>query len=236
MAKNNKNIKFIDLFAGIGGTRLGYERAGAHCVFTSEWDRFAQTTYKANYKDEVHGDINKIETSEIPDFDILLAGFPCQPFSLAGVSKKTSMGITKDVYDKKHQEYADKLQLLEIELSEYRKADYDYQTTVATAISLARRAQEIFDGCSEASEKRAFLNLLLQNPTVNGKKLDFTLASPFNLVLDLADVSSGSVDWTCSELLVNEFRRANWSLIQKELEFSGILNIFSSEQIFTATH
>ena len=100
--------------------------------------------------------------------------------------------ITKDVYDKKHQEYADKLQLLEIELSEYRKADYDYQTTVATVISLARRAQDIFDGCSEVAEKRAFLNLILQNPTVNGKKLDFKLASPFNLVLDLADVSSGS--------------------------------------------
>ncbi len=100
--------------------------------------------------------------------------------------------ITKDVYDKKHQDYADKLQLLEIELSEYRKADYDYQTTVATVISLARRAQAIFDGCSEVAEKRAFLNLILQNPTVNGKKLDFTLASPFNLVLDLADVSSGS--------------------------------------------
>lgn len=102
------------------------------------------------------------------------------------------MRITKDVYDKKHQEYADKLQLLEIELSEYRKADYDYQTTVATVISLARRAQDIFDGCSEVAEKRAFLNLILQNPTVNGKKLDFTLASPFNLVLDLVDVSSGS--------------------------------------------
>ena len=101
MAKNNKNIKFIDLFAGIGGTRLGYERAGARCVFTSEWDRFAQTTYKANYKDEVHGDINKIETSEIPDFDILLAGFPCQPFSLAGVSKKISMGRKHGFDDEK---------------------------------------------------------------------------------------------------------------------------------------
>ena len=100
--------------------------------------------------------------------------------------------ITKDIYDKKHQEYQDKMQELEIELSEHRKADYDYQTTVATVISLARRARAIFDGCSEVAEKRAFLNLILQNPTVNGKKLAFTLASPFNLILDLADVSSGS--------------------------------------------
>jgi hypothetical protein len=93
--------------------------------------------------------------------------------------------ITKDVYDKKHQEYHDKLQLLNIELDEHTKADYDYQTTVATVVSVARRAKAIFES-SEDKEKRAFLNYLLQNPTVNGKKLDFTLASPFNLVLDLA--------------------------------------------------
>lgn len=98
---HKKNIRFIDLFAGIGGTRLGYERAGAYCVFTSEWDRFAQLTYKANYNDEVHGDINQVLTSEIPDFDILLAGFPCQPFSIAGVSKKVSMGRKHGFEDEK---------------------------------------------------------------------------------------------------------------------------------------
>ena len=95
--------------------------------------------------------------------------------------------ITKDIYDKKHQEYQDQIQVLEIELSEHSKADYDYQTTVATVISVARRAKPIFENSSEPSEKRAFLSYLLQNPTVDGKKLAFTLASPFNLVLDLAD-------------------------------------------------
>ncbi|MFA6520658.1 MAG: recombinase family protein [Candidatus Paceibacterota bacterium] len=97
-----------------------------------------------------------------------------------------STSITKDIYDKKHQEYADALQVLEIELSENRKADYDYQTTVATVVSVARRAKQIFEG-SEPSEKRALLNYILQNPTVNEKKLCFSIASPFNLVLDLAD-------------------------------------------------
>lgn len=87
-----KKYKFIDLFAGIGGTRLGYERAGAECVFTSEWDKYSQITYQANYGDLPKGDIREIETSIIPDFDILLAGFPCQPFSIAGVSKKISLG------------------------------------------------------------------------------------------------------------------------------------------------
>ena len=96
-----------------------------------------------------------------------------------------NQSITKDIYDKKHQEYADKIQLLEVELSEHRKADYDYQTTVAVVLSVARRAKTIFES-SEPHEKRAFLNYLLQNPTVNAKKLEFTMHSPFNLVLELA--------------------------------------------------
>ena len=95
--------------------------------------------------------------------------------------------ITKDIYDKKHQEYQDQIQTLEIELSEHTKADYDYQTTVATVLSVARRAKSIFENSSEVANKRAFLSLILQNPTVDGKKLAFTLASPFNLVLELAD-------------------------------------------------
>jgi len=87
------SFSFIDLFAGIGGFRRGFETAGGRCVFTSEWDKYAQTTYKANFGDEgVHGDITKIKETDIPDHDILLAGFPCQPFSIAGVSKKNSLG------------------------------------------------------------------------------------------------------------------------------------------------
>lgn len=93
--------------------------------------------------------------------------------------------ITKNIYDKKHQEYHDKIQLLEIELSEHTNADYEYQTTVATVLSVSRRIKEIFES-SEPDEKRAILNYLLQNPTVNGKKLEFSIRSPFNLVLELA--------------------------------------------------
>jgi len=85
---------FIDLFAGIGGLRKGYESIGGKCVFTSEWDKFSQLTYQANFRDEhaIAGDITKIEALDIPQHDVLLAGFPCQPFSLAGVSKKNSLG------------------------------------------------------------------------------------------------------------------------------------------------
>jgi DNA (cytosine-5)-methyltransferase 1 len=87
---------FIDLFAGIGGLRRGFDGIGGRCVFTSEWNTFAQTTYLANYYDGpdhiFEGDITKVEAEDIPQHDVLLAGFPCQPFSLAGVSKKNSLG------------------------------------------------------------------------------------------------------------------------------------------------
>jgi DNA (cytosine-5)-methyltransferase 1 len=87
---------FIDLFAGIGGMRLGFEAQGGSCVFTSEWDRFSRQTYLANFPmtaDHVFaGDITSVKTKDIPSHDVLLAGFPCQPFSIAGVSKKNAMG------------------------------------------------------------------------------------------------------------------------------------------------
>ncbi len=85
---------FVDLFAGIGGTRLGFEAAGGRCVFTSEWNKYACQTYRANHVDshEIAGDITSIDAAAIPDHDVLVAGFPCQPFSLAGVSKKNSLG------------------------------------------------------------------------------------------------------------------------------------------------
>jgi DNA (cytosine-5)-methyltransferase 1 len=96
--KNRRNAQpgftFIDLFAGIGGLRRGFDLIGGKCVFTSEWDKYAQMTYKANYPcdHDVAGDITKIEAEDIPRHDVLLAGFPCQPFSIAGVSKKNSLG------------------------------------------------------------------------------------------------------------------------------------------------
>jgi DNA (cytosine-5)-methyltransferase 1 len=77
-------FRFIDLFAGIGGMRIGFESVGGRCVFTSEWDKFAQKTYEANFGEIPSGDITQVEASEIPKFDILLAGFPCQPFSTIG--------------------------------------------------------------------------------------------------------------------------------------------------------
>lgn len=101
-------FRFIDLFAGIGGLRLGFEAIGGQCVFTSEWDRWSQESYRRNFGEtEDHlmaGDIRPYgaDPSLIPEFDVLLAGFPCQPFSLAGVSKKNSLG-RKHGFEDEHQ-------------------------------------------------------------------------------------------------------------------------------------
>ena len=84
--------RFIDLFCGIGGFRLAFEQLGGHCVFSSDWDRWARVTYSANFGEEPAGDIHLVPSSDIPPHDILCGGFPCQPFSLAGVSKKNSLG------------------------------------------------------------------------------------------------------------------------------------------------
>jgi DNA (cytosine-5)-methyltransferase 1 len=85
-------FKFIDLFAGIGGFRLAFQNLGGHCVFSSEWNSFAKKTYEANFGEVPFGDITKINEHNIPDHDILIGGFPCQPFSIAGVSKKNALG------------------------------------------------------------------------------------------------------------------------------------------------
>lgn len=105
-AQENDNregdFTFIDLFAGIGGIRKGFEQAGGKCLYTSEWDEFAQKTYSNNYpsKHPINGDITKVDAKDIPEHDVLLAGFPCQPFSIAGVSKKKSLGRPTGFEDK----------------------------------------------------------------------------------------------------------------------------------------
>lgn len=91
---------FIDLFAGIGGMRIAFERAGGHCVYSNEWNKYSQQTYFANFGERPEGDITKVDAYDIPNHDILVAGFPCQPFSIAGVSKKQSLGRATGFEDK----------------------------------------------------------------------------------------------------------------------------------------
>lgn len=99
----NPKFTFIDLFAGIGGFRIAMQKLQGECVFSSEWDKMAQRTYYANFGEIPFGDITKPETKQwIPDkFDIICGGFPCQPFSIAGVSKKNSLGRKHGFEDEK---------------------------------------------------------------------------------------------------------------------------------------
>jgi len=87
-----KKFTFIDLFAGIGGLRQAFDSTGGKCIFSSEWNKFSQITYEANFGEIPDGDITGIDENAIPDHDILVGGFPCQPFSIAGVSSKNSLG------------------------------------------------------------------------------------------------------------------------------------------------
>ncbi len=98
--RDDGSYTFIDLFAGIGGLRLAFESAGGCCVYSNEWNKYSQQTYYANFGVQPDGDITKVNAESIPDHDILVAGFPCQPFSIAGVSKKNSLGRATGFEDK----------------------------------------------------------------------------------------------------------------------------------------
>ncbi|MGN0496226.1 MAG: DNA (cytosine-5-)-methyltransferase [Lachnospiraceae bacterium] len=100
LLKKNADFTFIDLFAGIGGMRIAFEQNGGQCVYSNEWNKYCQQTYFANFGEQPEGDITKVDASTIPDHDILVAGFPCQPFSIAGVSKKNSLGRATGFEDK----------------------------------------------------------------------------------------------------------------------------------------
>lgn len=99
--KQKTHLRFVDLFCGIGGFRIGFETAGTECVFSCDWDRFSQVTYEANFGEKPLGDIHTIAVADIPEHEILCAGFPCQPFSIAGVSKKLSLGRKHGFEDEK---------------------------------------------------------------------------------------------------------------------------------------
>lgn len=98
--KEGAKFTFIDLFAGIGGMRLAFEKNGGDCVYSNEWNKYSQQTYFANFGEQPDGDITKVDARIIPNHDILVAGFPCQPFSIAGVSKKQRLGRATGFEDK----------------------------------------------------------------------------------------------------------------------------------------
>jgi DNA (cytosine-5)-methyltransferase 1 len=98
---STRKLRFVDLFCGIGGFRIAFERAGCECAWSCDWDKYAQVTYEANFDEKPYGDIHSIAVADIPTHDVLCAGFPCQPFSIAGVSKKKALGEAHGFEDRK---------------------------------------------------------------------------------------------------------------------------------------
>ncbi|MDD4519382.1 MAG: DNA (cytosine-5-)-methyltransferase [Alphaproteobacteria bacterium] len=160
---NDYNFTFIDLFAGIGGIRIPFQELGGKCVFTSEWDSFAQKTYRVNFGETPVGDITKIEANTIPEFDILLAGFPCQPFSQAGLKKGFSdtrgtlfFDIERIIKAKRPKAFLlenvkqlkghDKGRTLQIILEHLTKLDYavDYRVLRAADFGLPQNRERLY--------------------------------------------------------------------------------------------
>jgi len=162
--KGSEKFRFIDLFAGIGGIRLPYQELGGRCVFSSEWDEGAAKTYEANFGEKPHGDITKIDPKAIPDFDILLGGFPCQPFSIigdkAGFNHETQgtlfFNIEKILLTKKPRAFMlenvrnltahDGGRTFKVIVSHLKKAGYDVHYKVLNALDYgcAQKRERIF--------------------------------------------------------------------------------------------
>lgn len=161
--QKDPKFTFIDLFAGIGGIRIPFQEAGGECVFTSEWDKFAEKTYTVNFGGKVYGDITQIESKNIPDFDILLAGFPCQPFSQAGLHKGFSdtrgtmfFEIERIIKDKRPKAFLlenvkqlvghDRGNTLRVILEHLRALDYtvDYRVLAAKDFGLPQIRERIY--------------------------------------------------------------------------------------------
>lgn len=209
---------FIDLFAGIGGFRLALQRLGGKCVFSSEWDKYAQQTYYANYGELPLGDIRLEATkAAIPhDFDLLCAGFPCQPFSLAGVSKKLSLGRETGFLDKtqgtlffevadilaRHRPKAFFLENVKNLLSHDKGRTFETitQTLLALNYSLYFR---VFDARDFVPQHRERVFMVGFNNEYYGSKQHYTFPSPEQQTCRLSSILESEVEpvYTLSDKL-----------------------------------
>ncbi len=191
---NNKyKFNFIDLFAGIGGIRIPFEEMGGNCVFTSEWDKYAQQTYEANYGDKPHGDITQIQENEIPKFDILLGGFPCQAFSIAG--KRLGFEDTRGTlfFDvariiKHHKPKAFLLENVKGLLSHNKKQTFKviYQTLVDLGYNIHYKVLNARDFGLPQNRERIYIVGFLDN-------VDFEFPKPFLSPTKLGDILDNEV-------------------------------------------
>lgn len=212
------SFKFIDLFAGIGGIRLAYQNNGGKCVFSSEWDKYSKQTYEANFGEVPFGDITEISEKDIPDHDILLGGFPCQPFSIAGVSKKKSLGRQHGFLDKtqgtlffdiariiKHK--TPKVFMLENVknlVSHDKKQTFKVITETLTELGYSIH-YKILDGQNYVPQHRERIVIVGFRKSVFKEKETFEFQEPTNKSFAIRDILENKVDpkYTLSDKLWN---------------------------------
>jgi DNA (cytosine-5)-methyltransferase 1 len=232
-------FSFIDLFAGIGGMRIAFEKVGGFCSFSSEWDKFAQQTYESNFKEKPNGDITKIKSKEIPEHEILVAGFPCQPFSNAGVKlgfndmrgtlffdiiriaryRKPSMMLLENVKGLKSH---DKGHTFSVILYSLNKIGYDvfYKVLNAKNFGLPQNRERIYIVC------------------VNRKKLgkiEFKFPESISKNVKLGDILQDNVEpkYTISNKLWSGHKRRLRQHKQKGNGFG--YSLFNSKSSYTST-
>lgn len=209
---------FIDLFAGIGGIRMAYQNIGGKCVFSSEWDKYSKQTYEANFGEVPFGDITKISEHEIPDHDILLGGFPCQPFSIAGVSKKKSLGREHGFLDKtqgtlffdiarilKHKKpKAFMLENVKNLISHDKKQTFKVITEVLTELGYSLH-YKVLDGKYYVPQHRERIIIVGFDKAIFKGKETFEFPQPDEVNLALKDILLPKVDakYTLSDKLWN---------------------------------
>ena len=232
----SNKFKFIDLFAGIGGIRIPFEEFGGDCVFTSEWDKFSQITYKANFSNLPKGDITLIKEDEIPDFDILLGGFPCQAFSIAG--KRQGFEDTRGTlfFDiariiKYHKPKAFLLENVKGLLSHNKKETFKTIFSVLTNLNynVFYKVLNAKDFGLPQNRERIYLVGFLDN------NLEFNFPIPTYSKTNLGQILDTYVDekYTISDKIWNshqERKRKN-----KEKGWGFGYSIFNAESVYTST-
>lgn len=193
-----KQFTFVDLFAGIGGIRIAFERAGGKCVFSSEIDKFACQTYQANFGEIPSGDITKIDAKDIPSFDVLCAGFPCQPFSKAGFKKglSDSRGLLYEEIVRISHFHKPKIIFLEnvspdiLRLAASVLWDYFYMIVNFNSIDFGlpqKRKRWFLIAIRIDSYKDEFKNILLEKPSLKPSILGNILESNVNKKYTISD-------------------------------------------------
>jgi DNA (cytosine-5)-methyltransferase 1 len=234
-------IKIIDLFAGVGGIRMGFEKAAKgriECVFTSEWDKYAAVTYKANHKEEeVFGDITKIHESEVPKHDILLAGFPCQPFSQAGLKKGFADTRGTLFFDIERILLKRKPKAILLENVKQLKG-HDGGRTLETILQHLKKAGYENLHCKVLAAKDFGLPQNRQRIFIVGfrdKKVKFKFPEPTGKVTRLGDILEKKVDkkYTISDKLWEGHQRRKIENKRKGKGFG--FSLFNEESIYTNT-